>query len=551
MGVPILRGTRVTSTLTDDEPNDFSLDRVYDLGFRFFAGKPILDQPDVIGQIDGGSSIHSSNGVITYTFLDKSHLTGLYNNKNAGFTASFGLSPYTEEQRDAARAAIELWDDLIPQTFVEVNGPGADIQFSNSLDPAQAYAYLPTSRGWKFQSDVFTNDPNAADGNWSNNWFSLLGYGNTTLIHEIGHAAGLSHPGSYNFGQDSDGDGVPDELTYDNFAEYAQDSNQYTIMSYWDGSETGARVVNWFALLLSNPQTPMLHDILTIQAKYGADLTTRTGDTIYGFNSNAGNIVYDFAQNPYPYLAIYDAGGIDTIDLSGFNISQFIDLHAGAFSSIGGGLPSAADANAYLDNIVAIGGPDFGNYDAALWTSLMNQFRVANANSIAADQQFLGQAPVTGIFTSEYQNVSIAYGTIIENATGGSARDLIHGNEVANILKGLGGDDVLRGFEGNDTLDGGAGRDTLTGGTGNDTFVFGNIELGDLITDFGSGDMIDLSGLGDDLTYIGDAAFTGAAGEVRYADGVLSANLSGDLAADFSVTLTGAPMLHVDQIVGV
>ena len=84
---------------------------------------------------------------------------------------------------------------------------------------------------------------------------------------------------------------------------------------------------------------PLLHDILTIQTKYGADPTTRVGDTVYGFNSNAGNAVYDFGQNPYPHLAIYDAGGIDTIDLSGFNISQFIDLHAGAFSSIGAGLP--------------------------------------------------------------------------------------------------------------------------------------------------------------------------------------------------------------------
>jgi serralysin len=552
MGVPSHSTFRIGNP-TEDEPNDFNLDQVYDLGFRFFGGKPILDQPDVINQIDSGTNLASSNGVITYTFLDLGHLTGLFNNKNAGFEAEFGLSSYSPEQRAAARASIQLWDDLIPQTFRETNGMGADIVFANSLDPAQAYAFFPGVRGWKFQSDVFTNDPNNVQaGNWTNNWFSNLGYGTTTLVHEIGHTLGLSHPGSYNFGQDSDGDGTPDDLNYDNFAEYAQDSNQYTIMSYWSAGETGARVVNWTALLNANPQTPMLHDIMTIQAKYGADLTTRVDDTVYGFHANAGNAVYDFGQNPYPYLAIYDAGGVDTIDLSGFTISQFIDLHPGSFSSIGGGLPSADAANAYLDNIVAIGGPDFGDFDLATWNSVMNSFRTANANSIAADQQFLGQAPVTGIFTSEYQNVAIAYGTIIENAIGGSARDLIHGNAVDNVLSGLGGADVIRGFEGNDTLIGGAGGDTLTGGAGHDTFVFDQLsDLGNTITDFSLDDVLDFGQLNIDLSFVGDAAFSGAAGELRYAGGVLSGDFNGDLIADFSVTLTGAPQIHPDQLLGV
>jgi serralysin len=550
MGVLKYLATRVGS-VTEDKPNDFNLDQVYDLGFRFFGGKPILDQPAIIDQIDSGTILDSKNGVITYTFLD-GHLTGLYNNPNAGFTSEFGLSPYSPEQRDAARASIQLWDDLIPQSFREVNGNGADIVFANSLDPAQAYAFFPGSRGWKFQSDVFTNDPNSAEGNWTNAWFSNLGYGTTTLVHEIGHTLGLSHPGSYNFGQDSDGDGTPDDLNYDNFAEYAQDSNQYTIMSYWDGGETGARVVNWNALLFSNPQTPMLHDIMTIQAKYGADLTTRVDDTVYGFHSNAGNAIYDFNQNPYPYLSVYDAGGNDTIDLSGFNISQFIDLHPGSFSSIGGGLPSADVANAYLDNIVAIGGPDFGNYDLAAWTSTMNSFRTANANSISADQAFLGQPAVSGIFTSEYQNFSIAYGTIIENAIGGSARDLIHGNAVDNVLKGMGGNDVIRGFEGNDTIIGGVGQDVLVGGAGHDTFVFDVAEQGDTISDFTLDDFIDLGPLNVDLSFIGNSAFSNSGhGELRYDGGQLSADFDGNGSIDFSVMLTGAPAIHPDQILGI
>jgi Peptidase M10 serralysin C terminal len=45
--------------------------------------------------------------------------------------------------------------------------------------------------------------------------------------------------------------------------------------------------------------TPLLHDIAAIQAMYGADMTTRTGDTVYGFHSNAGRGAFDFTKK-YP-----------------------------------------------------------------------------------------------------------------------------------------------------------------------------------------------------------------------------------------------------------
>ena len=527
----------------DVTENDFSLDPFGGTGSTY-RGKPIFDAAGVIGQIDSGNMLKASNGVITYTFLELSHLTGLYNNKTAGFTAGFGLSPFSDAQRDAARGSIELWDDLIPQTFRETTGLGADIQFSNSLDPAQAYAYYPGQRGWKFQSDVFTNDPNA--DNWTNNWFANLGYGKTTLVHEIGHSLGLSHPGAYN------GAGA---TTYANQAEYAQDSMQYSIMSYWNASETGSRIVNWNVLLtVGYPQTPLLHDILTIQSKYGADPTTRAGDTVYGFHSNAGNEVYDFNQNPFPYLSIYDAGGIDTLDLSGFSASQFIDLHAGAFSSVGAGPPSAESVNAARAELAITSNGEIPGsaYTQAQINSIFASFAAQHGSAISADQALLGQPAVSGINTAEYQNLSIAYGTIIENATGGSARDLIHGNEVANVLKGLGGDDVIRGFEGNDTIVGGAGADVLTGGEGSDTFLFDTAnDLGNTITDFSVEDFLDFGQMDVDLSFIGSDPFSGTAGELRYSGGTLFGDFDGNGVADFSVALAGAPTLSPDQILAV
>ena len=41
-------------------------------------------------------------------------------------------------------------------------------------------------------------------------------------------------------------------------------------------------------------------------------------------------------------------------------------------------------------------------------------------------------------------NVSLAVGTIIENATGGSGSDTIIGNQYANVLSGRLGNDIIR-----------------------------------------------------------------------------------------------------------
>ena len=255
-------------------------------------------------------------------------------------------------------------------------------------------------------------------------------------------------------------------------------------MSYWDASETGAVIVNWDELVFSTPQTPMIHDIAAIQSIYGADKTTRAGDTTYGFHSNAGNDLYDFKKNPYPFLSVYDAKGNDTIDLSGFTASQFIDLHAGSFSSIGQGAPSAAEVAAAYAHMNEISGGEWGNPPGqGTINSIVNSYESFNGQAIQDD------TGVAGINASEYSNFSIAYGVTIENATGGSGRDLLWGNEVANALKGMGGNDVLQGYEGNDVL---------TGGDGSDIFVYGvpDTHGTDTITDFATGvDKIDLSQL--------------------------------------------------------
>lgn len=98
----------------------------------------------------------------------------------------------------------------------------------------------------------------------------------------------------------------------------------------------------------------------------------------------------------------------------------------------------------------------------------------------------------------------------------------------------------------------------LSGGTGADTFIFddGHSARGDdeadLIADFSSeeGDIIDLSaidaikGAADDaFTFIGEAAFSGTAGELQVyslgEDTFVAGDVNGDGVADFLIRVEG------------
>ena len=254
---------------------------------------------------------------------------------------------------------------------------------------------------------------------------------------------------------------------------------------------------------------------------------------MYGFNSNAGNDLFDFSHNAFPFMTIYDAGGNDTLDFSGFNASTFIDLHAGEFSSAAQAVPTAEAINAKDHQVIE---PIFGpqaELSQSDVDSISSSYIAYNEANIAGD------TGVSGIDATEYNNISIAYGTVIENAIGGSARDLLWGNEVANVLKGMGGNDVLDGYE---------GADKLYGGAGADTFMFHNLETGDQIMDFATGvDHIDVSAFGF-TSYIGSAAFDHTAGELRFANGVLSGDINGDGHVDFAVSVHGSAVHAGDLI---
>jgi Ca2+-binding RTX toxin-like protein len=135
----------------------------------------------------------------------------------------------------------------------------------------------------------------------------------------------------------------------------------------------------------------------------------------------------------------------------------------------------------------------------------------------------------------------------IENINAGAGDDGITGNQGPNSLNGGAGRDVLTG---------GGGQDRLTGADGADTFLYSLLTDSrpgstnrDILTDFNGsqGDRIDLSALdasstlpgNQAFTYIGALPFSGRAGEVRFAAGLLQINTTADSLADMEITLTG------------
>ncbi len=336
---------------------------------------------------------------------------------------------------------------------------------------------------------------NVLSGGWSFDQQQSLqqgGFSFAVILHEFGHAHGVAHPHDNGGGSDILLGVVGASGTAESYGIFDLNQGVYTVMSYNDAYDLGPNGPSPFtAAGIGNGWSGTLgaFDIAVLQQRYGIINDFATGDDVY-------ELADDNQQGAY-YETIWDTAGIDEIRYTGRKSAQ-IDLLAATidYSPTGGGAASIVD----------------------------------------------------GIFGGYF----IAGGVEIENASGGSAADVLLGNDLDNVLSGNGGDDFLMGRGGTDVLDGGRGFDTasyadsetgvaasLIAGTGGDGDVLRSIEglqgtqFGDTLTGSNNADAID--GLaGDDRISVGNGNDTvdGGDGNDRIAARAGADSISGGAGND-------------------
>lgn len=372
-----------------------------------------------------------------------------------GRDSNYGqLLALTSEQQVAIRAVMAEFSDVTGLTFTEVNdtqNSAGDIRWTRTDNPqiATASGYYPgssTDAGDIWIGNQYPQFANPVIG----------GHGYQTLLHELGHALGLSHP----------------HQTAINPAP-GEDQLKYSVMSYrdFDGDPINGYTTDYY------PTTLMINDIAALQFLYGANTSYRAGDD-----------VYTWASDKSVFETIYDAGGIDTIDARSQSSGVLLNLNPGQWSEIGQAFFNGQSM--VRDNLTIA----YGTVIENVIGSNHNDTLIGNdaANSLngwyGADQMIGGNGDDTyyvdntgdviieevgGGHDRVLTSVSFdLHGSHIEDAelSGTTVNSGLTGNELNNVLIGDSRGNILRGHEGDDHLIGNGGNDILIGGVGNDSY---------------------------------------------------------------------------------
>lgn len=451
-----------------------------------------------------------TNGTYGFRKWDSNQITFTMNKDDTADPDGQTVAPWDPLLTTAIYAAVAEVESVADVTFTEVadtnnaGTDGADIDFwyyNNPNDGASGYSYGVAGKGtWIDEDSVF-------DFGGTSTGLTYGGVNYRTVIHELLHNMGLSHP--------HDRYDVLPGVTRDDgndLGDFNLSQNLYTVMSYNRTQQVdanGEQTTGWpFTTTTVDQSFGVIgaFDIAVLQVLYGANMTHNTGDDIYDIPTANGDGVY--------FKSIWDAGGIDTFRFQGSDGVR-IDLRAATLDIDDGML-----AGGIASRVVGV----YGGFTIANGAVIENAIGGSGDDTITGND---AENTITGA-----QGLDTIYGGKgADDIRAGSDSDSIYGGDQGDVILGQGGGDLVEAGEGADDVSGGTGNDYLYGGQGRDTVDGG--DGADVLRGQAGADVIS-GGRGDDDLGGGDAkdTLTGGGGGDTLSGGADDDDLSGGAAGD-------------------